>query len=157
MFGASYDTWNIVVTSRRMILVQMTAAMLTAAVTEAQAQAKAEGKGIFGIIKDQLSAQFRYAVRYESMNPDMALAETPGNTAVENARITAIKMKLRDTGSGNMEYMEFKMVIESSDGKFEYMIAEDERYINLLKQVYGDRVHMPFGYIRLGAARIKFF
>jgi hypothetical protein len=56
-----------------------------------------------------------------------------------------------------MEYMEFKMVIESSDGKFEYMIAEDERYINLLKQVYGDRVHMPFGYIRLGAARIKFF
>jgi hypothetical protein len=37
------------------------------------------------------------------------------------------------------------------------MMAEDERYINLLKQVYGDRVHMPFGYIRLGAARIKFF
>jgi hypothetical protein len=157
MFGASWDTWNIVVTSRRMIMVQMTAAMMTAAVVEAQAKAKAEGKGFFGIIKDQMSAQFRFAVRYETMNPDMALAETPGNIAVENARITAINMKLRDTGSGNMEYMEFKMVIVSSDGKFEYMMAEDDRYINLLKQVYGDRVHMPFGYFKVGAARIKFF
>jgi hypothetical protein len=157
MFGASYDTWNLVVTSRRMIMVQMTASMLTAAVAQAQAQAKAEGKGFFGIMKDQLSAQFRYAVRYETMNPDMALAETPGNIAVENARITAIKLKLRDTSSGNMEYTEFKVIIESSDGKFEYMMAEDERFINLLKQVYGDRVHMPFGYVRLGAARIKFF
>jgi len=157
MFGASWDTWNIVVTTRRMIMVQMTAAMINAAVAEAQARAKAEGKGFFGIMKDQLSAQFRYAVRYETMNPDMALAETPGNSAVENVRITAIKMKLRDTGSANMEYTEFKMVVESSDGKFEYMMAEDERFVNLLKQVYGDRVHMPFGYFKVGAARIKFF
>jgi predicted amidophosphoribosyltransferase len=155
--GASWDTWNIVVTSRRMILVQMTAAMVNAAVAEAQTKARAEGKGFFGIVKDQLSAQFRYAVRYETMNPDMALAETPGNLSVENARITAIKMKLRDTGSGEVQYTEFKMVVESADGKFEYMMAEDDRFINLLKQVYGDRVHMPFGYLKVGGARIKFF
>jgi hypothetical protein len=157
MLGVSWDTWNIVVTSRRMIMVQMTAAMINAAVAEAQAKAKAEGKGFFGIMKDQLSAQFRYAVRYEAMNPDMALAETPGNLSVENARITAIKMKLRDTGSGEVEYTEFKMVIESADGKFEYMMAEDDRYVNLLKQVYGDKVHMPFGYFKVGATRVKFF
>ena len=157
LFGASWDTWNIVVTSRRMIMVQMTAAMLTAAVAEAQARAKAEGKGFFAIMKDQMAAQFRYAVRYETMNPDMALAETPGNIMVENARITAINMKLRDTGSGEVEYTEFRMAVESSDGKFEYMMAEDDRYINLLKMVYGDKVHMPFGYFRVGGARIKFF
>jgi len=155
--GASWDTWNIVVTSRRMIMVQVTSAMITAAVAEAQAQARAEGKGFFGIMKDQMSAQFRYAVRYETMNPDMALAETPGNLAVENARITAIKLKLRDTGSGEVEYTEFKMVVESADGTFEYLMAEDDRYVNLLKQVFGDKVHMPFGYMKLGAARIKFF
>ena len=155
--GASWDTWNIVITSRRMIMVQMTAAMINAAVAEAQARARAEGKGFFGIMKDQISAQFRYAVRYETMNPDMALAETPGNISVGNERITAVSMKLRDTGSGDMEYTEFRMTVESADGKFEYMIAEDDRYIILLKQVYGDRVHMPFGYIRLGVAHIKFF
>ena len=27
------------------------------------------------------------------------------------------------------------------------MMAEDDRNVNLLKQVYGDKVHMPFGYI----------
>ena len=155
--GASWDTWNIVVTNRRMIMAQMTQAMLNAAIAEAQAQAKAEGKGFFGIMKDQLAAQFRFAVRYETMNPDMALAETPGNLSVENTRITAITMKLRDTGSGEYEYTEFRMAVESSDGKFEYLMAEDDRYINLLKLVYGDRVHMPFGYIRLGPSRIKFF
>jgi hypothetical protein len=155
--GASWDTWNIVVTSRRMIMVQMTGAMINAAVAEAQAKAKAEGKGFFGIMKDQLASQFRYAVRYETMNPDMALAETPGNLSVENARITAITMKLRDTGSGEVEYTEFKMVVESADGKFEYLMAEDDRYVNLLKQVYGDRVHMPFGYFKIGGSRIKFF
>jgi predicted amidophosphoribosyltransferase len=155
--GASWDTWNIVITNRRMIMVQMTQAMLNAAIAEAQAQAKAEGKGFFGIMKDQLSAQFRFAVRYETMNPDMALAETPGNLSVENARITAINMKLRDTGSAEIEYTEFKMVVESADGKSEYMMAEDDRYVNLLKLVYADKVHMPFGYIKLGPSRIKFF
>jgi hypothetical protein len=140
-----------------MILVQMTQAMLNAAIAEAQARARAEGKGIFGIMKDQLSAQFRYAVRYETMNPDAALAETPGNIAVENARVAAISLKLRDTGSGEMEYMEFRMSIDSADGKFEYLVAEDDRYISLLQQVYGGKVHMPFGYLRTGAVRIKFF
>jgi len=108
-------------------------------------------------MKDQLSAQFHYAVRYETMNPDLALAETPGNVAVGNERITAITMKIRDTGSGEVEYTEFRMMVESADGRFDYMIAEDDRYVNLLKQVYGDKVHMPFGYFKIGVSRIKFF
>jgi hypothetical protein len=155
--GASWDTWNIVVTSRRMIMVQMTSAMIMQAVADAQAKAKAEGKGFFGIMKDQMAAQFGYAIRYETMPPDMALAETPGNFAIENSRITAINLKLRDTGHGDYEYNEFKISLQSADGRHEYQMAEDDRYINLLKQVYGDRVHMPFGYIRIGGARIKFF
>ena len=47
-----------------------------------------------------------------------------------------------------MEYTEFKMSVVSAAGTFEYMMAEDDRYINLLKQVYGDKVHMPFGYFK---------
>ena len=156
-FGASWDTWNIVVTNRRMIMVQMTAAMVNAAVAEAQAKAKAEGKGFFGIMKDQLSASFRYALRYETMNPDLALAETPGNVAVENARVSAINLKVKTSGSDDAEYTEFKISIETADGRFEYLMAEDDRFTNLLKQVYGDKVHMPFGYLKIGAARIKFF
>jgi len=30
-------------------------------------------------VKDQMAAQFRFALRYETMSPDHSLAETPGN------------------------------------------------------------------------------
>ena len=86
---------------------------------------------------------------------DQALLETPGNVAIENSRISAIKMQLKD--SGNQNYQEFKMVIESMDGKYEVIIAEDERFTNLLKTVYGDRLHMPPGYFSKAGVRIKFF
>lgn len=155
MFGASWDTYTIVVTNRRMILAQMTQSLLNAAIMEAQAKAKAEGKGFFAIVKDQMAAQFRFALRYETMSPDQSLTETAGNFAIENLQIAEINMKLND--SGEMEYSEFKIIIESSDGKFEYLIGEDDRFINLLKTVYGERVHMPFGYFRSGGVRLKFF
>jgi len=140
-----------------MVLAQMTRPMLNAAIVEAQARARAEGKGFFAIMKDQMAAQFQFARRYDTMPPDQALAETPGNRAILNDRISAISMKLRDTGSGEAGYMEFKMAVESSDGKFEFMIGEDDRFINLLKNVYGEKVHMPFGYTGAGGVRIKFF
>jgi hypothetical protein len=155
MFGASWDTYTIVVTNRRMILAQMTQSLLNAAIMEAQAKAKAEGKGFFAIVKDQMAAQFRFALRYETMSPDQSLTETAGNFAIENTQITAITMKLND--SGEIEYSEFKIIIESPGGKFEYLIGEDDRFINLLKTVYGERVHMPFGYFRAGGVRLKFF
>jgi hypothetical protein len=155
MFGASYDTYSIVVTNRRMIFAHLTQALTNAAIMEAQAKAKAEGKGFFGIVQDQMAASFGFALRYEKMSPDQTLAETTGNSAIENTRITAIKMQLKD--SGNLGYNEFKTVIESMDGKFEYIIAEDERFTNLLRTVYGERLHMPFGYFSKAGVRIKFF
>jgi hypothetical protein len=157
MFGASWDTYTIIVTNRRMIIAQMTQALLNAAIMEAQTKAKAEGKGFFAIMKDQMAAQFRFALRYETMPPEASLAETQGNAAIENSHISAITLKLKDSGSGDMEYTEFRVIIESSGGKSEYLIAEDDRFINLLKTVYGEKVHMPFGYFRAGGIRLKFF
>lgn len=157
MFGASWDTYNIVITGRRMIIAQMTKAMLNAAILEAQAKAKAEGKGFLSIVKDQMAAQFQFAHRYQTMSPDLTLAETAGNRAIENIRITAISMKLKESGSGETGYTEFMMTIESLEGKFEFMIGEDDRFINLLRTVYGDRLHMPAGYFKVGGARITFF
>ena len=155
MFGVSYDTYTLVITNRRMIFAQLTQALANTAIMEAQVKAKAEGKGFLGIVQDQMAASFGFALRYEKMSPDQALVETPGNIAIENSRISAIKMQLKE--SGNQNYHEFKTVIESMDGKFEYMIAEDERFTNLLKTVYGDRLHMPLGYFSKAGVRIKFF
>jgi hypothetical protein len=37
------------------------------------------------------------------------------------------------------------------------MIGYDDRFINLLMTVSGDRLQMPHGYFRAGSARINFF
>lgn len=155
MFGVSYDTYTLVITSRRMIFAQLTQALANVAIMEAQVKAKAEGKVFLGIVQDQMAASFGFAMRYEKMTPDQALLETPGNIAIQNSHISAIKMQLKD--SGNTIYHEFKTVIESKDGKYEFIIAEDERFTNLLKTVYGDRLHMPPGYFSKAGVRIKFF
>ncbi len=157
MLGASWDTYALVVTDRRIIFAQLTAEMLTAAYKEAADKAKAEGKGFLAQVTHQMSVAFRYCQRYETLPPDLALAETKGNRAIENVRITAVNMKDISARQDTMEYGEFLMTIQSADGKFEFRIGEDDRYINTLKAAYGDKVHMPFGYFRAGGARIKFF
>ena len=157
MMGMAYDTFTLVVTGRRMIHAQLTQAMLNSAIVEAQEKAKAEGKGFFGVWGDQLAASFGFAKRYETMPPDVALAETPGNVAIENSRITSIAVsEIRsndDDGSSN----QLRLKITSADGSFEYVIAEDDRFTTMLKNVYGDRVKLPFGLFKAGPIRIKFF
>lgn len=157
MFGVSWDTYTIVVTRRQMILAQMTSPMLNAAILEAQQQAKAEGKGFFGIVKDQLTASYQFALRYETMPVEQILAETPGNFSIENTRITAIHLKLHGGDSDDGGTREFKLFIESRDGKYEFVIAENERFVNILKEAYSDRLHMPLGYFATGGVRIKLF
>lgn len=157
MLGAAWDTYTIVVTGRRMILAQLTQQMMNVAIAEANARAKAEGKGFFGIIGSQLSASFGFGKRYETMSPDVALTETPGNVAIDNTRITAIHISLLGTSSSSTEWEEFRMILETMDGKFEYIIAQDDRFTTLLRNVYGDRVKMPFGLFSAGPVRVKFF
>jgi hypothetical protein len=157
MLGAAWDTYTIQVTGQRMILAQLTQDMMNVAIAEANAKAKAEGKGFFGIIGSQLSASFGFGKRYETMSPDLALAETAGNFAIDNTRITAIKISLLGTQASNTEWEEFRMIIETMDGKFEYIIAQDDRFTTLLQTVYGDRVKMPLGLFSAGPVRVKFF
>ena len=45
-----------------MIIAQMTQAMLNAAILEAQDKATAEGKGFLAGMKDQMAAQFPFAL-----------------------------------------------------------------------------------------------
>jgi hypothetical protein len=97
MLGAAGDMYTIVITGSRMILARLTQEKLNAAIAEANARAKAEGKGFFSIIADQLAVSFGYGRRYEMMPPEVALVETPGNVALENARITGIKLTLIET------------------------------------------------------------
>jgi len=157
MLGASWDTYALVITDRRMIIAQLTADMLNAAYKEAAEKARTEGKGFLGQMAHQMAVAFQYCQKYETMPPDSALAETKGNRAIDNMRISAIEMNDKATRKGSMDYHEFIMTVQSADGKFEFYIGEDDRFITILKTAYQNRVHMPVGYFSTGAVRIKLF
>jgi hypothetical protein len=139
-----WDTYTGVVTNQRLIFAQMTSEMLKVAVQQSRDQAKAEGKGFFGQWSDQLKATFGYSKKYLTMPPQAILAETPCNFAIYNNTISDIKVKLEHNQEGQVH--DLKIEIHSTTGKFEYHIDENSEAIDLLKQVYGDRVKMPFGY-----------
>jgi hypothetical protein len=157
MMGLGADTYTVIVTDRRMILARLTQAMMNTAITEAQAKARAEGKGFFGAWADQLAASFGFAKKYETMPPDAALAETPGNFALENSRIRLIKVSEVRSNDDDATSHDLRLEIDSADGSFAYVISEDDRFTTLLQNVYGDRVKMPFGLFKAGPVRIKFF
>jgi hypothetical protein len=157
LLGASWDTYALVVTARRIIFAQITAGMLNTAYKDASEKAKSENGGYVGQIMHQMSVAFQFCKRYENMVPDQVLAESAGNGAVENFRISAIDLKLVQTGQSGWEYHEFNMIIQSAEGTFAFMIGEDNRFISLLRNVYGDKVHMPPGYFRAGGTKITLF
>lgn len=147
-----YDSYTGVVTTQRFIFAQMTSAMLTEAVQQARDQAKSDGKGFWGQWSDQLKASFGYAKRYLNMAPEAILAETPGNFQVYNNMINELKLHLKDL---NTNQHEFELKIKTNTGTFEFRMDENSDFTNLLKQVYGDKVKMPFGYFSNKGVRLS--
>ncbi len=142
-----YDTWTGIVTSQRMIFAQMTEAMLKNAIQTSRDQAKAEGKGFWGQWQEQMRVSLTFSQRYLTMDPSAALAETPGNCAVYNNDIRELKVHVKDLSRGEQaDRKEFEIEVNSNQGKYQFRMDERDEYVKLLKQVYGERVKMPFGY-----------
>ncbi len=148
-----YDTYAGVVTTQRLIFAQLTADMINEASKQALAQAKAEGKGFFGSWGDQLKATFGYTKKYLTMPPQAILSETPGNFALYNNTISEVKFHLKKDYEGH--HHGFEVEVKSSVGNYKYAMDENGDFINILKQGYGNRVTMPFGY-HYHAINIKF-
>jgi hypothetical protein len=147
-----YDTYTGIVTTHRIIFAQMTSDMINRAVQAARDQAKAEGRGFWGQWEEQLKASYGYTSRYLHMDPNAALAETPGNFFVNNTDITELKIKIKDLrGPGNkIHSRELELEVHSFRGKYEFRMDHRNEYVNLLKQVYGEKLKMPFGYSATG-------
>ena len=142
-----YDSFTGVVTNQRMIFAQLNNEIVKQEIETARSQAKAEGKGFFGQWKEQLKASSGQPQRYFSMTPSAILQESPGNYSVENKGISEIKIKHRDVmRNGEVYEREFEMELHSLSGTYTFKMNENDQYIQLLKQVYGERVKMPFGY-----------
>jgi len=142
MFGLSGDTYTLVITDSRMIHAKLTQQMINDATREAQQAAKAAGKGFFGQMGNQMAAMGTFARRYLAMSPESAFREVPGNRAIDNQRITVVKLSVQES-EDNQDTC--RLLVRSGDGKFEFVIPEYEQASALLKQVYGDRADVPGG------------
>ena len=149
-----YDTYSGVLTGQRIVFAQMTGDMLKDAIKQAREQAKAEGKGFFGQWGEQLKASASFASRYYSMEPSAALSETPGNFALGNNTVSEIKLKLKDYGDQSNQ-REFEVEFKGSSGKYKFRMDENNDYLNMLKNVFGDRVKTPFGYFSKGGLKFS--
>ena len=49
------------------------------------------------------------------------------------------------------------LTLTTIEGKSGFLIGEDERFIGLLRQAYGTKVHLRFGYVSFVGVRIKSF
>ncbi|MFA5364264.1 MAG: zinc ribbon domain-containing protein [Candidatus Bathyarchaeia archaeon] len=149
-----YDSFSGVITNQRFIFAQMTGDMLKDAVKQAREQAKSEGKGFFGQWGEQLKASASFAGRYYNMEPSAVLAETAGNFAVDNNTVNEIKLKLKDHGDQSNQ-RDFEIEVKASSGKYKFRMDENNDYVKMLKQIYGDRVKTPFGYFSAGGLKFK--
>ena len=149
MFGLSATTYTLVITHQRMIIAKWPDKLFADAQRKVGDNVYKE-KGFFANAVAQINLPGQFMERYYSMTPDEIISETPGNRAIDNVQISAIKLK---GGQGliqlpnNVREGQFKMIIESTQGKIELTIPEKKHLTSMLKDVYGDKLHMPFGYI----------
>ena len=91
------------------------------------------------------------------MEPSAIFSETQGNFAVANGSVKEVKLKLKDTGNQN-NLREFEIEVKYSFWavrKYKFRMDENNDYVKMMKQVYGDRVKTPFGYFSGGDVTFK--
>lgn len=119
--GMKQKTFSLIITDRRLIFAELTKEKITAMVNEARDAAKAEGKGFFGQWGAQLGTSFNYHQAYWQMAPEAALAETPGNFAIERPAFRGAKFKVGATyDDGRNEPDE--LVIKHDGGKLTFRV-----------------------------------
>ena len=114
--GMKAKTYSIIITDWRLIFAELTKERITAMVNQARDAAKAEGKGFFGQWGAQLGTSFNYHEVYWQMAPEAALAETPGNFAIDRRAIQSVKFKagmMDDEGHSSPD----QIVIKTTSGK----------------------------------------
>ncbi len=119
--GLKQKAYTLIVTERRLVFVEITREKATAAVNAARDQAKAEGKGFFGQWGAQIASAGSYNDAYWQMSPDAALAETPGNWAVERSQYQGAKFRtgMSDENTNTPDVL----TIKASTGKWKFNVA----------------------------------
>ncbi len=124
--GVKSKVYILVLTERRIVFVRITTEMMKQLVTDSRNEAKADGKGFFGQWGAQLTAYSEFAQRYLTMPPDEALAETPGNFALERSAIVKAKLKAGHTDNDGNTTSD-RLIIKATDRKYNIDLGAGRR------------------------------
>jgi hypothetical protein len=97
---------------------------------------KAQGKGFFGKWKAQVSDPYIYVEWYQSITPEQAMKETPGNFAIDNSSIISISTKMY--GGDEIQISEYYTDIQTTGQNFRVIAAYDTK--SLLKHAFSKQV-----------------
>jgi len=118
--GIKQKSFSLIITDRRLIFAELTMEKMKATVGAARDGAKADGKGFFGQWGAQLKSSMNYHQEYWEMTPDAALAENPGNFAIDRSQYQGAKFR---TGVVDEETnTPDKLIIKSTSGKYKFVV-----------------------------------
>jgi hypothetical protein len=137
--GAGTENYNMIVTPVRLILVFVSKETMNEAIKEANREAKAQGKGWFGIVGAQMAWAQRLVAKYNTMPVEAIIAQYPGTFVIPNADIRKIKVGAPSDEDAQVQGV---MTIETSSGKhnFELVNVRPQDAKRLLQQTLGPLV-----------------
>ena len=138
------DSFAAVITERRIIMAQITKKVMNQAVTDARAQAKAQGKGYWGQVSGQMAAwSSGYADRYRSMDPGAILVETPSNFEIGNSDLIEVVVRFNAGGEDDPSYYEVSLA--SSRGRYQYQMEDRQQFVETLARLFPSKFKAPYG------------
>jgi hypothetical protein len=152
-FLAGSDRYALIFTRSRVILALVTQEMLDSAVRAAHAAAPAEAGGLMSRMKQVVAdkvTEMRFFERYLTMPPDQALAENPANKSLDTSNVSSITVRVIQSADDSIHPPPdgFRLDFQTSGGEFVFTIEYNEGIVAYLHDMFGDKVHLPFGYTR---------
>ncbi len=115
------DSYSAVVTPQRLVFAYIAKDAMNAAIREANAEAKAQGKGVFGVIGAQVRWLDVISRRLAEMPVNAIFQHYPGSFQVNNKEVRRIRFY--EAGGDEDSATQEKVTFETTGGKLDYYLV----------------------------------
>jgi hypothetical protein len=137
--GVKAESYNLVVTPARLVFAYVSSDTMKAEVTEANREAKAQGKKWMGVVAAQMAWAQRLCAKYQSMTVEAILDRYPGSFCIANGEIKKVRLGAPSDDESNIQGV---MNVETLSGKhsFDLVSVQPQDVKRLLQQTLGPLV-----------------
>jgi hypothetical protein len=120
--GMGIDTFALMVTPSRLVLIYLDTKTMNAFVNEARQSAKSQGKGWMGQVSAQMGWVALMLERLQALGPDGALAQYPGSFAIPNSSLSRVQVRQPQSGYDQPDNP-IEIIFHTSGGKQKFQLA----------------------------------